>query len=161
MRHAPGKFPVQAVVGSDSLYKYALPFRSNRLSSYFDLSSNVGKKGVVSVHSPNTIIFHAESAPACVCLLVSGNARLIFPSRGTVRMISRPAVLGELIGLSETIAQIAYAATLKADSECTCVSISRGDLIDILLRDGSLKEELLFSLSQGLNEALIVARKWM
>ena len=146
------------VVGGDSLYKYALPFRSNRLNSYFDLSS---RSVVVGFHEPNTVIFQVRSAPACVWLVRTGNARLIFPSKGKVRSISRPTVLGELIGLSETIAQIAYGATLTADPECTCVSISRADLMEILLRDANLKEELLSKLSEGLNEAMMLGRKEM
>jgi len=161
MRQAPWRSSIQAVVGGDSLYKYALPFRSNRLSSYFDISSGVPKTGVVSVHRPNTAVFSARSAPACVWRILSGDALLIFPSRGMSRSISRPLVLDELTGLSETIAQIPYGATLKAESECRCVSISRQELLDLVLRDRKLLDELLLTLSEGLNEALVLARKWM
>ena len=152
---------MEAVVGGVSLYKYALPLRSNRLKSHFDVSSGVLRTGVVSVHRPNTAVFSARSAPARTWRILSGKALLIFPSRGMSRSISRPLVLDELIGLSETIAQIPYGATLKAESECKCVSISRQELLDVILQDRKLLDEVVLTLSEGLNEALVLARKFM
>ena len=103
----------------------------------------------------------AGSAPACVWWVLSGSARLTFPSGGMASSVSRPIILGELIGLSETVAQIAYGAALKAESECRCLSISRHELMNIILQDGSLLDEMLLTLAEGLNEALMIARKEM
>ena len=158
MRQASGQLPIRAVAGSDSLYKYALPIRSNRLRSYFDSSPNVLRSSVIRVYDPGTYIFRINSAPSWVWLVLSGDARLIFPSNGVVRSVSRLTSPGELIGLSETIAGIAYGATLKAESECRCLSRSREELVAILLKDRILQEELLVTLSEGLNEASILAR---
>ena len=157
MRQAPGRSSEQAVAGGDSLYKYALPFRSDRLL-YRLLTSPAGRRvGELCNVPQNKTIFKAGERPSRVWI-VSGTARLFFPSGRFARSTSRLTPPGELIGLSETLAQTPYNATLKAISRCECLIITRDELIAMLEQDKLLRESLLEELAALLNKAIDTLR---
>lgn len=88
---------------------------------------------------------------------MSGEARLYFASNTFLRSLSRLTTPGELIGLSETLAQISYKATLRALSRCECLIIAREELIAMLLQDRDLRDSLLFDLAKKAITALETA----
>ena len=98
-------------------------------------------------------MFSVGTAPARVWI-VSGAARLFFASGRFARSSSRLTQSGELIGLSETLAETPYNATLKAVSRCECLIITRDELIAMLQQDAMMRESLLIDLARHVNDAL-------
>lgn len=153
MRRPPGRISAQAVAGSVSLYRYAFPFRSHCLRSYFEAHSKEAEEPLTRDYRQFSVIFEAHSAPARVWLLAEGSARLIFPAAGKTPPYSRLTIRGELVGLTETMAELPYGATLETISECKYHTVGRQALTRLLDRDPVLTAELLFTLADNISTA--------
>ncbi len=147
----------QALAGSLTLSRYALPMRSNRLLSY--ISHDPELIGPLSIRQfqPSASIFRSGSTARGMWIVAEGEARVIFPSADWAGSLSRAAVRGELLGLTETLSGLPYNSTLLAVTSCRCINIQRNDLLERLLHDPLLRAELLIVASHRLSSAYFAA----
>jgi CRP-like cAMP-binding protein len=126
------------------------PLRSGDLFSPLDLSSQQGPRGLSSrLHFPkNTTVFEQDSENTRVWILTSGRAQLLLTDPQTKRTIFRPARVGQVFGLTETLARVPYCATMKTLSECSFHTVDYGDLIKLLRNKPGFRAGLLRTLSR-------------
>ena|SRR5687768_4640717 len=145
-----GPIPLSSTVGRVSFYRYASPLRCDHLFSAIERSiENVGR--AVWEIPRNRLIFKARSAPAHVWVIAEGEARLIFPVNARrAAAYSRLTAPYELVGLTETLADLPYNASLQTVSACRCLTVSRPELIRLLTVDALLRDELILTVASGL-----------
>lgn len=108
-----------------SISWYGDPILAERLLADLDMQSR--KRLGTIMHSRHynqgQTIFSSESVPSEVIVLKKGTAELVNPSG------SRSVAPGEVLGLTETLAEAKFQDTLTAVSDCEISVISRDDLI--------------------------------
>ena len=99
--------------------------------------------------SKGSKIFEANSAAARVWILKWGKAHLRFPNAFGDGTVPRLAFPGEVFGLTETLAQMPYGATLIAGSVCAFSSIHHNELTELLRNEPMFRRKLLGVLSEN------------
>lgn len=110
-----------------SLSRFGGPILADRLLSGLDEPS-IGRLGTI-MHSRHyekgSSIYKKGTVPVEVIVLRSGVARLSDDDPG----IARFAAVGEIFGLTETLAEAKFCTELAAVTDCDATVIARDDLI--------------------------------
>lgn len=105
----------------------------------------------VSEFDAGDIVYERNSAADKVWIMISGRANLLYPYKdGHAARAIRP---GDACGLTETLAQLPYMATLKSLSPSSFRSINRADLIKILREEPEYREAFLVALARNYLDA--------
>jgi CRP-like cAMP-binding protein len=133
-----------------SPFSEATPFFTNDLPAPF--GPGVGEDVLLqftSKHFPvGSTIIERDSVGSALWILTAGHASVIHGGKSEWA-VSRPARVGEVFGLTEVLAELPYAATVRAMSPCSCVMVEGVELRGLLAASAPFRRALMGRLSRG------------
>lgn len=115
------------------------------------LASLAKIKQTKKIHKGETF-FSVGEMPCCVYVLREGAARIILKRAGNI-MANRVIEPNEIIGLTETIANLPYEMKAEAVTSCLCECIRREDFIRFLRNEPEVCFRLVETLGLNLQKA--------
>ena len=99
-------------------------------------------------------VFQQGSAPADVWRIVKGTVVLSRCNSNCEPVFARIVRHGEILGLTETLAQVPLEATLRTVSSCVCEQMDRHGLAKLIQRRPRIRQRILAVLAENYGDAL-------
>jgi CRP-like cAMP-binding protein len=124
----------------------------------FDIGSKeietLKKLGKMKVLPKGECLLLIGSVPDTVCVLLEGTADMLAQDSSGDLFSVRPVGTGELVGLTEFIANLPCDSQIHAVTECTVTRVTQGDLIEFLKAEPDICLEIASAIARTLHESI-------